>query len=69
MQKNNEHFIPAPVREIRDELSQAGLNRNVKKTLLDRMKIIRDYCDEVLTKHNGNDIFHEAETFKRMKKK
>ena len=68
MMKNKEHFIPAPIRDIEEQLSQQNINRNVKETLLGRLETVRDYCDYLLTLHKRNGIVQEAEAFKRRSK-
>jgi hypothetical protein len=62
---NKDHLIPAPIKDIGQQLSEQNMNPHLRETLIGRLEVCRDYCDELLTKYNGNSMMQEAKAFKR----
>jgi|APCry1669192319_1035405.scaffolds.fasta_scaffold01831_7 hypothetical protein len=49
----NEYLVPVNVVDIADRLKSPSLNINERMNLVLRLEAIRDFCEKIIEKNNG----------------
>lgn len=61
----NEHLIPPILIDLAEKYNSPSVRENEKINYILRFEAIRDYCSNIINKHNTNRAANNDKTFKR----